>query len=222
MGGSPVDQLLVRVDDTVIADLGGEVIKGVVDHLLDGAFALTGQGVEVGLLCLGVDGILQGLRQLSLGNLGLVSQSSQTVNGDINTVGGDGAVGLALGDQDVGNLLSQIQQSAIDLDAGQDVGLAASGDEVVNATGQGGQFGFQSVVALHLLSQSLEGCQFYQMGVVVSHCVFLLMMIKNICSPQHQFPVAPELNTSLNISATSSSVAGVPPRGSSSPAAFLI
>ena len=144
------------------------------------------------------------------------------MNGDINTVGGDGAVGLALGDQDVGNLLSQIQQSAIDLDAGQDVGLAASGDEVVNATGQGGQFGFQSVVALYLLSQSLEGCQLYQMGVVVSHCVFLLMMIKNICSPQHQFPVAPELNTSLNISATSSSVAGVPPRGSSSPAAFLI
>ena len=222
MGGSPVDQLLVRVDDTVIADLGGEVIEGVVDHLLDGAFALTGQGVEVSLLCLGVDGILQGLRQLSLGNLGLVSQSSQTVHGDINTVGGDGAVSLALGDQDVGNLLSQIQQSAIDLDAGQDVGLAASSDEVVNATGQGGQFGFQSVVALDLLSQSLEGCQFYQMGVVVCHCVFLLMMIKNICSPQHQFPVAPELNTSLNISATSSSVAGVPPRGSSSPAAFLI
>ena len=83
MGGSPVDQLLVRVDDTVIADLGREVIEGVVDHLLDGAFALTVQGVEIGLLCLGVDGILQGLRQLSLGNLGLVSQSSQTVNGPI-------------------------------------------------------------------------------------------------------------------------------------------
>ena len=222
MGGSPVDQLLVRVDDTVIADLGREVIEGVVDHLLDGAFALTGQGVEVGLLRLGVDGVLQSFRQISLRNLGLVSQSSQTVNGDINAIGGNGAVGLTLSDQDVSDLLGQLQQSAVDLDAGQDVGLAASSNELVYAAAQSGQISLQSVVALHLLSQSLEGCQFYQMGVVVSHCVFLLMMIKNICSPQHQFPVAPELNTSLNISATSSSVAGVPPRGSSSPAAFLI
>ena len=222
MGGGPVDQLLVRVDDTVIADLGREVIEGVVDHLLDGAFALTGQGVEIGLLRLGVDDGLQSGSQIALSNLGLVGQSRQTVNGNINAVGGDSAVGLALSDQDVGNLLSQSQQGAVDLDAGQDVGLAASSDEVIDAAAQSGQVSLQSVVALYLLSQSLEGCQFYQMGVVVSHCVFLLMMIKNICSPQHQFPVAPELNTSLNISATSSSVAGVPPRGSSSPAAFLI
>lgn len=95
MLGNPVDQLLVAVDHIVIGHIGGELVDSLVDHLADGAFAVAGQGIQVSLLRLGVDDGLQSGSQIALSNLGLVGQSRQTVNGNINAVGGDGAVGLA-------------------------------------------------------------------------------------------------------------------------------
>ena len=132
MLGNPVDQLLVAVDHIVVGHIGGELVDSRVDHLADGAFAVAGKGIQVSLLRLGVDDCFQRGSQIALSNLGLVGQSSQTVNRNINAVGGDGAVGLALSDEDVGDLIDQGQQSAVDLDAFQLVRLAAGSHQVID------------------------------------------------------------------------------------------
>ena len=157
MLGDPVDQLLVAVDHIVIGHIGGELVDSRVDHLADGAFAVAGQGIQVSLLRLGVDDGLQSGSQIALGNLGLVGQGRQTVNGNINAIGGDGTVGLALSDEDVGDLIGQGQQSAVDLDAFQLVRLAAGSHQVIDLSGQAGNLSVDKAdLALGAQRQFLE------------------------------------------------------------------
>ena len=109
------------------------------------------------LLRLGVDDGLQSGSQIALSNLGLVGQSRQTVNGNIDAVGGDGAVGLALSDEDVGDLIGQGQQSAVDLDAFQLVRLAAGSHQVIDLSGQAGNLSVDKAdLALGAQRQFLE------------------------------------------------------------------
>ena len=80
------------------SDSGLDLLGGLITGLLDVAHA-DGQGVQIGLGGLRGDRGFQSLAQLVLGDLGLVGQSGQSLDGNSSAVDGDGAILLAGGDQ---------------------------------------------------------------------------------------------------------------------------
>ena len=146
------------------SDSGLDLLGGLITGLLDVAHT-DGQGVQIGLGGLSGDRGFQGLAQLVLGDLGLVGQSSQALDGNSSAVDGDGAVLLAGGDQDVNHLVGDSQGSAVDLDAFEDVGLAAGGDQVIDLGGDRFQLSTQGgVFGLDLVGKHLDLFEIYEFG----------------------------------------------------------
>ena len=143
--GNSIDFLEVSVAGSRDGSLdsGLHLLGVLVASGLDVADA-NSQQIQISLGSLGGDGSLQSFAQLVLGDLGLVSQTSQTGDGNSGAVDGDGAVLFAGSDQDVDHLVSDGQCLAVDLNTFQDVGFAASSDQTfdvldnrINAVGQG-------------------------------------------------------------------------------------
>ena len=148
------------------SDSGLDLLGGLITGLLDVAHA-DGQGVQIGLGGLRSDRGFQSLAQLVLGDLGLVGQSGQALDGNSSAVDGDGAVLLAGGDQDVNHLVGDSQGSAVDLDAFEDVGLAAGGDQVIDLGGDRFQLSTQGgVFGLDLVGKHLDLFEIYEFGYI--------------------------------------------------------
>ena len=172
MLGNPVDQFFVAVDDIVIGHISGELVDSSVDLLVDGTFTVTSQDIKVSLLCLRIDDSLQSSSQIALTNFRLVSKSCQTVNGNVNVINTDITVNSALLDEDIGDLVDKSQQSAVNLDAFQRIGLTTSCNETFDLIGQSRQVFLQCIVTLNLLSQSLKSSKFCQLGSIICHFEF--------------------------------------------------
>ena len=209
---------IIRVILNPVGNLlkGVQAVLGIVGNQLcgqlligDGTGALSGiranQGADVG-----DHGLQRGI-QVSLGNLRLIGQSGQTLDGHVGAIHGQGAVGAAGGNQDVHRLLGNGQGHAVDLDALQDV-------DVLRVFGR------------KALGNVLQMAEIREFGFSVSHSSYP-PMFQVLSQPSASF--VPK--TSLSISATSASDATLAstmdptspsrlpvPSASRSPAVFLI
>src|SRR5699024_4334087 len=160
---NPVGNLLKGVQavlGVVGNELCGQLLGGDVADALAGIRA--NQGADVG------DHSLKGGIQVSLGNLRLVGQGGQTLDGHVGAVHRQGAVGAAGGNQDVHRLLGNGQGHAVDLDGLQDVSLRAHAF-------QSGDAGSEGIgLLLDLLGVGFQTTKGEQAVGVVRHGIFLL------------------------------------------------
>src|SRR5699024_2958772 len=166
---------IIRVILNPVGNLlkGVQAVLGIVGNQLcgqlligDGAGALAGVGANQGADA-GHNRLESGI-EVSLRHLRLVGQSSQTLDGDVDAVHGQGAVGCAGGDQDVHRLLGNGQCDAVDLDGLQDVSLRAHAF-------QSGDAGSEGIgLLLDLLGVGFQTTKGEQAVGVVRHGIFLL------------------------------------------------
>ena len=138
------------------ADLGVDLVLGV----------SVGDAVSTqssGLVGLCSQNSSQSVVEVRLGNLRLVGQCSQTLDGNIGTSHGNATVLGAGGNQNVHHLLSDGQGNAVHLNALQDVGLCADILQSLDALVLG------LVNGLLLQTQLLQCAQLCELLNIVSH-----------------------------------------------------